>query len=107
MNLAMTYEKPTMSEKMKYVYGIMGKMKSVKYDLVYGHNTPSHASSSTTQPNNDDTYLKDDYDPPWYIKENNNKLECYNIYYVMLYYNITYYMICYNISIIRLNQCSP
>jgi len=41
MNLAMTYEKTTMSKKADYVHGIMGKIKSVKYDLGYGHTTPS------------------------------------------------------------------
>jgi hypothetical protein len=41
MNLAMTYDKTTMSGKTEYVHGIMGKMKSVKYDLGYGHATPS------------------------------------------------------------------
>jgi hypothetical protein len=41
MNLAMTYEKPTMSGKIEYVHGIMGKMKIVKYDLGYEHAKPS------------------------------------------------------------------
>jgi hypothetical protein len=40
-NLAITYDKTTKSGKTKYVHGIMGKMKSVKYDLGYGHVMPS------------------------------------------------------------------
>jgi hypothetical protein len=71
----MTYDKTTMSEQTKYVYGIMGKMKSVKYDLGYGHAMPSYASSSTTQSKSDNTYLNDDYDPPWKNKGNNINLE--------------------------------
>jgi hypothetical protein len=78
MNLAMTYDKPTMSRTTEYEYGKIGNTKSVKYVLGYRHTTPSWDSSSTTQPKSDNTYLKDDYDPPWYNKENNINLECYD-----------------------------
>jgi len=44
---------------------IMGKMKNVKDDLGYGQATPTKVSSSTTQLESDNTYLKGDYDPSW------------------------------------------
>jgi hypothetical protein len=36
------------------------------------------APSSTTQPKSDNTYLKDDYDPPWKNKANIINLEHYD-----------------------------
>jgi hypothetical protein len=78
MNPAMTYDKTTMIGKMKYVYVIMGNMEIYKYDLGYGHTTTLYASSSTIQPKCDNTYLKDNYDPSWYNKENNRNFECSN-----------------------------
>jgi hypothetical protein len=55
-----------MSGKMDYVNGIMGKMKSVKYDLGYGHATPTISLVVQLDSRDDETYLEENYEPPWY-----------------------------------------